>query len=100
MSDGFGKIERLKDTYRVHDASKKQKKERKAGEEKEFLDLLAESERNLEEFEQEKPRKENKPNAPSKGLLCRLSTTAPPPVIESIDPQAVKDDRKELERKP
>jgi hypothetical protein len=85
MSDGFfGKIDRLKDTYRVHDSSKKQKKERKAGDEREFLDMLTESERNLDEFEQEKPQKERKPEVPGKGLLNKLSTIAPPPMIENI----------------
>ena len=83
MSDGPGRVERSKDLYRVHDASKKQKKERKAGEEKEFLELLEESGRNLEEFEQEKPRKEPKPQQPTKSLLNRLSTSAPP--IEVVE---------------
>ncbi len=80
MSDGPSRIDRSKDLYRVHDASKKQKKDRKAGEEHEFLDLLEESDRNLEEFEQEKPKKEGGPAKPpaTKSLLAKLSAFAPP----------------------
>lgn len=85
MSDGFGKIDRLKDTYRVHDSSRKQKKERKSGEEREFLEMLAESERNIEEFEQEKPKRQQTPNAPGKGMLKNLSSSVPPPAIETIN---------------
>jgi hypothetical protein len=84
MSDGFGRIDRLKDTYRVHDSSKKHKKERKSGEENEFLEMLEESERNMEEFVQEKPQRQQTPNAPRKGLLNNLSSSAPPPAIETI----------------
>ena len=88
MSDGPGRIERSKDLYRVHDASKKQKKERKAGEEKEFIELLEESGRGLEEFEQEKTKKEPPRQQPTKNLLNRLSTSAPPPVEIIEDPAA------------
>ena len=95
MSDGTGRIERSKDLYRVHDASKKQKKERKASEEKEFLELLEESGRGLEEFEQEKTKREPLRQQPTKNLLSKLSTSAPPPV-EIIEEPAVE---KEIEEK-
>ena len=81
MSDGPAKIDRPRDLYRVHDAAKKQKKDRKGGDEHEFLDLLEESGRSLEEFEQEKPKKSpQQKQPPAKLLLNRLSTSTPPPI--------------------
>jgi hypothetical protein len=78
LSDGPGRIDRAKDMYRVHDASKKQKKERKAGDEREFLELLEESGRDIEGYEQEKPKREPTPQQQTKNLLDRLSATTPP----------------------
>ena len=98
MSDGPGRIERSKDLYKVHDASRKQKKERKAGEDREFLELLEESGRDLEEFEQEKPKREQAPQQPTKNLLDRLSTSAPPP-IPIIDDTAAGHDKETTEGK-
>jgi hypothetical protein len=86
MSDGPGRIERSRDMYKVHDSSKKQKKERRAGDEKEFLELLEESDRDLEGYEQEKPARDQSQQQPTKSLLDRLSTSAPPPIQFVDDP--------------
>ncbi|MFA6451123.1 MAG: hypothetical protein WCX65_16725 [bacterium] len=91
MSDGPGRIERSKDLYKVHDSSKKQKKERKAGDEKEFLELLEESDKDLEGYEQEKPMRDPTPQQPTKSLLDRLSASAPPPVQFVDDSDGSKD---------
>ena len=99
MSDGTGRIERPKDLYRVHDTSKKQKKERKAGEEKEFLELLEESDRGLEEFEQGKTKREPPRQQPTINLLSRLSTSTPPPVEIIEDSAAERDEGIEEKQK-
>ncbi len=84
MSEGPGRIDRSKDLYRVHDSSKKQKKERKTGDEKEFMELLEESGRDLGEFKEEKQKPEQRPQIPTKSLLNKLSNSAPP-LFEIID---------------
>ncbi len=81
LSEGPGRIDRTKDLYRVHDSSKKQKKERKSGDEKEFME---ESERDIEEFREDKQKQEPKPQIPTKSLLNKLSESAPP-IFEIID---------------
>jgi len=86
MSEDFGKITRLRDLYRVHDASKKQKKERRAQDEEEFLRILEDSEKNLEEFDEKNLKKESpKQNAPHVNMLERLSSTAPKFQIKEIE---------------
>lgn len=80
MSDNYGKIDRTRDLYRVHDAAKKQKKEKKGQLDNEFLNLLEESEKDAEGYDEGK-RKEQKPTMPTSSMLDKLSAGAPPPII-------------------
>jgi len=77
-----GQLQRARDLYRVHDSAGKHKKQGKERNEKEFLEMLEESEKNVEEFDSGR-KKVTGPQAPTSNMLNRLSSSAPPPVIET-----------------
>ncbi len=79
MPDDFG-VDRLKDMYRVHDTSKKQKKNKRDNADQEFYDLLRENEKEPEGYESQKQKK-TPPGPGDPALLSRLSHSAPPPII-------------------
>lgn len=83
----ISRLERGKDIYRVHDTSKKQKKQKRGEDEKEFMDLLGESEKEVEDFNQA-PREERTENVPANKMLDSLGMNTPPPIIEIDEDEA------------
>ncbi len=75
-------IRRSRDVYKVHDTSKKQKKQKRGENEKEFLAMLEESEKDVEDFNAA-TKQDDRKSLPAEQMLERLGmNAAPPPVIE------------------
>lgn len=78
-----GNLNRLRDVYRVHESSGKQKKQRRNTEDRDFMEELEESEKNLEGYENaggEKPVKHHQTGS----LLNMLNVTTGPVFIEEL----------------
>jgi len=80
----FNKIDRSRDVYKIHDSSKKRRKERKGEDEQEFLKMLEDSEHEPEEQFNNKKQENKQSNIPTRGMLNNLNSISPPPMIEPI----------------
>ena len=80
--------ERVQDLTRVHDITKKQKKEkRQTGDEKEFREFLEESEQEIVDGFQDFTTEEQQVTLPPQRLLDILGAhSGPPLIIEPIEP--------------
>ena len=95
MPDDFG-VERLKDLYRVHDTTKKAKKEQKRGDDdREFKDFLEEHEKEPEGY-RDFFENEELPQPPAVKMLDMLGAQAP--LHFKIEPMDVEEEKKKIER--
>jgi len=78
--DNLKGIERVGDIYRVHGASKKEKKEERKKSDQDFRELFEEGAKEVKPFQQETTVEEEK-QEPSTTLLNRLSASSAPPII-------------------
>ena len=111
MDDGkmslnaLNSLQRAKDVKRVHDSTRKQKKEnRETDDGREFVDFLEDNEKVIDGFNEFVP-EEPLVQAPSNKMLELLSTHAGPPLViepldESADPPEQKPDAPGPDRDP
>ena len=74
-------IQRGRDVYKVHDAARNRKKQKKGENEKEFMDMLNESEKDVDDFTP-RANTDGRANLPTNHMLNQLGTSSPPPMIE------------------
>lgn len=89
-----GNLGRLRDVYRVHESTGKQKKQKRSTDEKDFMEELEESEKNMEGYDHQSHGEKPKQQHHAGSLLNILHAGTAPVFIEELK-EDVEDKKKE-----